>query len=37
MNAVGLVFAVIAAVVHVYIFVLESVLFPRPAARKTLA
>ena len=35
MNAVGLVFAVIAAVVHVYIFVLESVLFPRPAARKT--
>ena len=34
MNAVGLVFAVIAAVVHVYIFVLESVLFPRPSARR---
>jgi len=35
MNAVGLVFAVIAAVIHLYIFVLESVLFPRPSARKT--
>ena len=35
MNAVGLVFALIAAVIHLYIFVLESVLFPRPSARKT--
>ena len=34
MNAVGLVFALIAALIHVYIFVLESVLFPRPSARK---
>ena len=34
MNAVGQVFALIAALIHVYIFVLESVLFPRPSARK---
>ena len=34
MNAVGLVFALIAALIHVYIFVLESVLFSRPSARK---
>ena len=34
MNAVGLVFALIAALIHVYIFVLESVLFPHPSARK---
>jgi putative membrane protein len=35
MNAVGLIFALIAALIHVYIFVLESVLFPRPSAHKT--
>ena len=34
MNAVGQVFAAIAALIHVYIFVLESVLFPRPSARR---
>jgi len=34
MNAVGQVAALIAALIHVYIFVLESVLFPRPSARK---
>jgi putative membrane protein len=35
MNAAGQVFAVIAALIHVYIFVLESVLFARPSARGT--
>ncbi|WP_433362305.1 DUF1304 domain-containing protein [Actinoplanes sp. CA-142083] len=34
MNTVGQIFAAIAALIHVYIFVLESVLFPRPSARK---
>jgi putative membrane protein len=34
MNAAGQVAALIAALIHVYIFVLESVLFPRPSARK---
>ncbi|GIM89616.1 DUF1304 domain-containing protein [Paractinoplanes toevensis] len=35
MNAVGQVFALIAALIHIYIFVLEAVLFPRPAGHKT--
>jgi putative membrane protein len=35
MNSVGQVFALIAALIHVYIFVLEAVLFPRPAGHKT--
>jgi putative membrane protein len=35
MNAVGQVFALIAVLIHVYIFVLESVLFTRPAGYRT--
>jgi putative membrane protein len=35
MNGVGQVFAGLAALIHVYIFVLESVLFSRPAGRQT--
>jgi putative membrane protein len=35
MNPVGQVFAGLAALIHVYIFVLESVLFTRPAGYKT--
>ncbi|GIF20905.1 putative membrane protein [Actinoplanes tereljensis] len=35
MNAVGQVAAALAALIHVYIFVLEAVLFPRPAGYKT--
>ena len=35
MNAAGQVAALIAALIHVYIFVLESVLFARPSARAT--
>jgi putative membrane protein len=35
MNPVGQVAACLAALIHVYIFVLEAVLFPRPAGYKT--
>ncbi|GAA2648151.1 DUF1304 domain-containing protein [Paractinoplanes durhamensis] len=35
MNPVGQVAALLAAVIHVYIFVLEAVLFPKPAGYKT--
>jgi putative membrane protein len=35
MNPVGQVFALIAVLIHVYIFVLESVLFSRPTGYQT--
>lgn len=35
MTAIGLIFAALAALIHVYIFYLESVAWTGPAARKT--
>ncbi|MEU4240269.1 DUF1304 domain-containing protein [Actinoplanes sp. NPDC026619] len=35
MNPVGQIAALLAALIHVYIFVLEAVLFPRPAGYQT--
>jgi putative membrane protein len=35
MNSVGQVAALLAALIHVYIFVLEAILFPRPAGYRT--